>query len=103
MLKSKAALMIKKIWQVDNYTFAVEWQDGQSQSYRLNKLQRHCPCAGCVDESTGKRKASDLAVTEDVRAVHIKSVGQYALRIQFTSGCSTGIYTFDLLRALQSL
>lgn len=91
-------VLVRQIWQVDNYTFSIEWSDGAVMQYRLSDLQKKCPCAACVDESSGKRLMGEKFVKEDVRAVRIVSLGRYALRIQFTDGCSNGIYGFDLLR-----
>lgn len=93
-------LYIFKIWQKDNYSFSIEWNDGQVETFRLSDLQRNCPCANCTDENTGKVMVDPKSVDDQVRAVAIRSVGRYGLRIQFTSGCSTGIFTFDRLRAL---
>lgn len=91
-------LAIKQIKQIDNHHFHIEWNDGTSGSYHLADLQKRCPCAGCVDEMTGKRKATAPEVLVDVRAKIIKNVGRYALKIEFTSGCSAGIYEFTMLR-----
>lgn len=91
---------VQKIFQQDNFTLAIAWEDGTVKSYRLSELQKSCPCAGCVDESTGKRTTSSNQVQPDVRAVKIASVGRYGLRIQFTSGCSSGIYGFDVLQKM---
>lgn len=89
---------IYNIWQKDNHTFCIDWSDGATSAYRLSDLQSRCPCAGCVDEKTGLRVSG--GVKDGVRAVKIESVGRYALRIQFTNGCSNGIFSFDMLRNL---
>lgn len=89
---------VKHIAQKDNFTFTIIWSDGVTKDYRLNELQMRCPCANCVDEITGKRLSSANQVREEVKAKKVTSVGKYALRIDFTSGCSHGIYTFDMLR-----
>jgi DUF971 family protein len=94
------AAYVSKIYQKDAYTFTIEWSDGIINHYRLSDLQRQCPCAGCVDEMTGKRLISKHEVDEFVQAARIFNVGRYALRIEFTSGCSKGIYSFDELRKL---
>lgn len=86
---------IKKIFQEDNFTFVVEWNEGLKTPYRLSSLQKNCPCAGCANQCA---KAID-----DVRAKRIISVGRYALQIEFTSGCSNGIWDFDFLRKLAGL
>lgn len=92
--------LLKKICQKDNHTFTIHWDDGIVADYRLSELQRHCHCANCIDESTGKRLLDVASIQPNVRAVRIVSVGRYALRVQFTSGCSAGIYDFDMLYKL---
>lgn len=90
-------LFICNIWQKDLYTFAIEWNTGIVHSFRLSHVQRACPCAKCRD---AKNKGHVCDVTEDVSALLIRSVGRYGIRIQFTSGCSSGIYSFDALYQL---
>lgn len=96
---SDPALVIKRLEQKDNHAFTIEWSDGQVNEYLLSHLQQHCPCANCVDEQTGKRRI-DAKSFENVRAHRIVSIGRYALRIYFTSGCSAGIFSFEMLKAL---
>lgn len=98
-IKSQAKIL--KIQQKDNYTFTIHWNDGVIANYRLSELQKHCHCANCIDEITGKPILNKEAIQQDVRAVRIVSVGRYALRVQFTSGCSAGIYDYDLLYQLR--
>lgn len=88
-------VLVKAIKQKDNHTFSIEWSDGSILDYRLSELQKNCPCAGCKNESTGNRNPPFL--DPNVRATRITSLGRYALRIQFTSGCSNGIFGFDYL------
>jgi DUF971 family protein len=95
-----APLFMRRLWQKDNCHFVIEWNDKQEQIFRLSEIQRQCPCANCRDEMTGQLLMNPETVQEDVRAVVIRQVGRYGLRIQFTSGCSTGIYSFDHLRQL---
>jgi len=92
---------MRRLWQVDNQHFKIEWNDQEQQLFRLSHLQKHCPCANCRDEITGQPLLNPQTIKEDVRAVVIRQVGRYGLRIQFTSGCSTGIYSFDQLRQLK--
>jgi DUF971 family protein len=93
-------LFVRQIWQKDNYTFSIEWNDGHTQDFRLCDLQRNCPCAHCTDEMTGKRLVNPNNVPDHVKAIVIRSIGRYGLRIQYTSGCSMGIYSFDRLRKM---
>jgi len=91
-------VLIRRIFQKDRYRFTIEWTDGKIIDYRLSDLQRHCTCAKCRDELTGRFLVDPAAIDENVEAVQIESVGRYGLRIDFTSGCSKGIYSFMFLR-----
>jgi DUF971 family protein len=61
-----------------------------------------CPCAACVDEHTGAQLLKPESVPLDVRATKVEPVGQYALRITWSDGHQTGLYSFDLLWAIGS-
>jgi len=74
--------------QIDSYTFALTRPDAERMVFRLSDIQKRCPCAGCVD---GK------PVNSEVKATGIQQVGHYGLKIDFTSGCSSGIYSFESL------
>ena len=89
---------IRKIAQKDAHHFTILWSDERKSVYRLSKLQLCCPCAHCLE----KRKTEQpLAVNPQVSARRIVSVGRYALRVEFTEGCSQGIYTFSFLREIE--
>lgn len=85
-------LLAKELKQVDNYSFAITWADGNKDFFRLSYLQKNCPCSLCRGQLPN--------VEEDVKAIRILSVGSYALRIEFSSGCSRGIFAFPFLRSL---
>ncbi|KAF3362250.1 Uncharacterized protein PHSC3_001217 [Chlamydiales bacterium STE3] len=92
---SKMSHYVKKIFQKDSFHFVIEWTDQRVSTYRLSDLQKSCPCANCREDK--------VLGNHEVRAKRILSVGRYALQIEFTSGCSTGIYDFDYLRKLAGL
>lgn len=100
---SVSELQLRKVWQVDSHSFSLEWEDGVVQKISLSSLQKECPCAHCVDENTGERLVHPESIDPKVQAVEIRNVGRYALQVQFSSGCSTGIYRYDLLRGMDSL
>lgn len=89
-------LYIQQIQQEDAYTFTILWSDQLLQRFRLCDVQKHCPCAGCAS----KNEKGQASVQEGVSAARIASVGRYAIKITFSSGCSTGIYDFELLRKI---
>lgn len=100
IMKSRRLNEVEKIIQKDKHTFTVEWSDGLIVDFHLCDLQRRCPCAGCLDETSGKRKVLDTSIPDNLGASAMESVGHYALRISFTSGCCKGIYSFDFLRQM---
>jgi ATP-binding protein involved in chromosome partitioning len=100
-LSSSSSIGIKKLWQKDPLFFSIEWGDGSEQDFRLSDVQKECPCANCVDENTGQRISDPLSVNPEVKAISIRNVGRYGIQIQFSSGCSTGIYLYDYLRGLK--
>lgn len=93
-------ILIKKIAQKDNFTFSIEWSDGIVNDYRLSRLQERCPCAKCYDPQAHKQLVGKENLDEQVKAVRVTNVGRYALRVQFSSGCSKGIYSYAMLREI---
>lgn len=93
---------IKKIYQKDNSVFTIEWIDGKISDFRLCEVQKNCNCARCVDEKTGQRLVDVSLIAPDLSAKRIYNVGRYALKIEFTSGCSRGIYPYSWLKGLSS-
>ncbi len=89
-----APILIQDLKQLDNHRFSILWSDESMSQFRLSELQRRCPCARCQEN------LKQIQVLEEVRAYRICSVGNYAIRIEFTSGCSRGVFAFDLLREI---
>lgn len=75
------------------YHLEVEFE-GKWHPLLLKELQKQCPCARCEKE---KRVADQVSLLE------FSSVGMYAIRITFSSGCSQGIYPFALLKKVAGL
>jgi DUF971 family protein len=78
---------------------AILWSDGHEAIYDSRPLRLECPCAHCVDEWTGERRLEASTVPDDVKVVEVKPVGRYGYQLRWSDGHSTGIYTFDVLRA----
>lgn len=88
-----------EIRRVDGREVHVTWADGHRSVYANKALREVCPCAGCVHELTGERMLDPRTVRADIRAEAIALVGRYAVQITWSDGHSTGIYTFQRLRA----
>jgi ATP-binding protein involved in chromosome partitioning len=91
---SLASVVLHTLQQRDNHHFDIMWTDGMTHRYQLGELQKHCPCAACSEVPP--------QVDPHVRALYIQNVGNYALQIAFTSGCSHGLYGYDMLYHLGS-
>ncbi len=79
---------------------ALSFDDGHESVFDVVELRRKCPCAQCVDEMSGRRMLRPESIGEGTRPLRIDPVGQYAITIHWSDGHSTGIYSFDYLRAL---
>ncbi|MFQ5890683.1 MAG: P-loop NTPase [Gemmatimonadota bacterium] len=84
----------------DPRTLSILWQDGRRQDHDVRDLRLACPCAACVDETTGRRRLDPKTVRRDVAPRVISSVGSYAINIAWNDGHRTGFYSFELLRSL---
>lgn len=78
----------------------IEWEpSGHQGFFPARDLRLACPCAGCVEEMTGRALLDPETVPADVHPVSVALVGGYGIRIQWSDGHGTGIYTFERLRA----
>lgn len=80
----------------------LSWPDGTSARYPFRFLRLECPCAGCVNEFTGERMLDPTTVPEDVAPTAIEFSGNYALKIMWSDGHYTGLYTWDRLGQLKA-
>lgn len=84
----------------DGVRLRIEWEDGHVSTFEPRFLRLQCPCAGCVEEMTGRRILVPEMVPDDVHPRAIHYVGRYALQFVWSDGHDTGYFTFDYLRGL---
>jgi ATP-binding protein involved in chromosome partitioning len=77
----------------------IEWDAEHQAVYPARDLRLACPCAACVDEMSGRALLNPAAVPAGIRPVSLALVGAYGLRVQWSDGHATGIYTFQRLLA----
>jgi ATP-binding protein involved in chromosome partitioning len=77
----------------------VTWTDAHVATVPARELRLACQCALCQEEMTGRPLLDPAAVPADVRPVSITLVGSYAVRITWSDGHDTGIYTYEWLWA----
>jgi ATP-binding protein involved in chromosome partitioning len=76
----------------------IEWDErGHLGFFPARSLRLACPCAGCVEEISGRPLLDPARVAPDIRPVSVQLVGAYGLRINWSDGHETGIYTFEQL------
>jgi DUF971 family protein len=78
----------------------VTWSDGHVSVFEGRALRQACACAACVHEWSGQPLLDPATISPDVRAEAIELTGRYGIRIRWSDGHDTGIYTYDRLRAL---
>jgi ATP-binding protein involved in chromosome partitioning len=84
----------------DARTLSVLWEDGHRNDFDVRDLRLACRCAVCVEEMSGRPLLDPKSVRPDVTPRTITSVGNYAITINWSDDHSTGIYSFEYLRAL---
>jgi DUF971 family protein len=80
---------------------AIRWEDGTESFIPLEKLRRHCPCAGCKGEmdvmgNLYKNPEQPLSPAA-FQLARIESIGGYGVQPVWRDGHATGIYSFDYL------
>jgi len=88
----------KVITKSDPTRLVIEWRDGAVTQWSARELRDLCPCARCVDETTGRPIHDPRSTLPDIVTSHVTLVGLYALSIGFSDGHATGIYPFVFLR-----
>ncbi len=79
---------------------SIKWSDESESHFSAAQLRRSCPCAGCIDEWTGKKTLDAASVLDDITFEHTSIVGRYALNFHFSDGHETGIFSFKYLKDL---
>ena len=78
----------------------IDWPDGLVVAIAYPKVLVSCGCARCVDEVTGERLIDITDIDPLVQANELQMVGSYAIRIQWSDGHNTGLFTWPQLRSL---
>lgn len=81
-------------------TLTLQWGEDHVGVYPYRELRLACGCAGCVDEWSGRPLLDPATVPADIRITGIDPVGNYAIRIHWSDGHDSGLYTWDRLAAL---
>lgn len=97
---SPAHLDLKK-----DSALTITWNDGRESVYPIAHLRRLSPSAD-MRELRKQIHRNPLTIlpssggSGEVKAVDAELVGNYAIKISFSDGHATGIYTWDYLREI---
>ncbi len=75
------------------------FDDGSSGTVDFVRLRENSPSAEVQGHGSGPKPAQ-LPVPTDIMVERAEPVGRYAVRIVFSDGHSSGLYTWDLLKRL---
>jgi DUF971 family protein len=86
----------------------IDWKDQHHSEYSLAYLRDECPCATCTGaHGTEPQKTNYAADTSPfqmykpvLKMLNVEEVGHYAIRIAWSDGHGSGIYSFDHLRKI---
>jgi ATP-binding protein involved in chromosome partitioning len=79
----------------------IDWApEGHTGRFAARALRLACPCAACVEEMSGRPLLDPATVPADITPLRLSLVGAYGLKVNWSDGHNTGIYTYDRLLAL---
>jgi len=89
----------------------IDWKDGHRSHYSNAWLRDNCPCAHCTGAhgtepqrtnfSDPPKPASPFVMfTPAPRMATVEPAGHYAIRIGWTDGHTSGIYSYDHFRRI---
>ena len=89
--------------QLIGHEVAIVWDDGAESYLAFEKLRAASPSAANMGETDilGNKYGGDGPKQfPGITVVSWAQVGNYAIRFDFSDGHSTGLYSYDYLRAL---
>lgn len=101
---AKKTLTAKSIvLSADQRALTMTWSDGSTTVVDARKLRQYCPCAGCVEEWSGKRTFEVETIPVETKIIEVQGVGNYALMFTFGDLHNTGIFQWEYLRDLSNV
>jgi len=78
---------------------AVSWGERKAD-FPFVFLRGQCACAQCVNEWTGERILDLAKISAEITIQKMELVGSYAVRIHWSDGHNSGLFTWERLLEL---
>jgi DUF971 family protein len=86
----------------------IDWKDGHHSEYGLTYLRDRCPCASCTGVHgtpprvpEAEQPSSPFQMFKPaLKMLGVEPVGNYAIRINWSDGHNSGIYSWEHLRRI---
>ena len=83
----------------------IDWKDGHHSDYGLTYLRDKCPCATCsgAHGTPPRQPEADnpfQMFKPALKMLSVEPVGNYAIRINWSDGHNTGIYSYEHFRRI---
>ena len=87
----------------DAQALTIEWADGHTSVFPLDRLRAACPCANCKGKTIEHIAPPDDSTSPDRRwtDLDLEPAGSIGIRITWDDGHNAGIFRWDRLRRLQ--
>lgn len=80
--------------------FEIDWGPDDTCRLPFKLLRGECPCAVCVNEFTGQKMIDPDDIPDDIKPAGLEYSGNYALKVRWSDGHDTGLYTFERLEMI---
>jgi DUF971 family protein len=86
----------------------IDWRDGHHSAYGLTYLRDRCPCASCTGAHGTPPRQPETAQPATpfpmykpaLKMLNAEAVGNYAVRVHWSDGHSSGIYSYEYFRRI---
>lgn len=78
----------------------IQWTVDRTDRLPFKFVRGECRCAACVDEMTGVRILDVNTISELITPESMNLTGNYAIKIRWSDGHDTGLFTWETLEEI---